>query len=89
MIELTAEEAEEGQHFRGYLASSGVLEFTTQCACPRSWRHCTPSEHAFKRSLSPSFLLGAVLVALYEEDSRPENTLDFVKVGKLTLANPS
>ena len=49
MIELTAEEAADSLHFREYLASSGVLEFTTQCACPRSWRQRKPSKHAFKR----------------------------------------
>ena len=39
MNELTAEEAEKTAAFRKYLADSGVLDFTTQCECPRSWRH--------------------------------------------------
>lgn len=75
-----ATEADRQQSFRTYLTDSGVLAFTTKCAPQRLTQSPPPIPPPHEEQAQQLRRhAAAVLVALYEEGTRPENALEFVK----------
>lgn len=77
---MTTIDADKQMAFRKYLSDSGVLDFTTKCAGLAVQAYVPdPSLPQSELHVKNLRCAGADLVALYEEDTRPSDALEFVK----------